>query len=398
MEAGEEVGRFLLDEQSVVMSDYESMYNSSLDKMRDIRDLFLSIIVSSVFLVVLSIVMPFVVGLSPFTLIGIGALVFVVSEVGFILGAEFIMPDDPIWLESSMKTSRDRRIKNVQILSLTLFSGLVVFSVLHLFFGIFPSLWSPLPVYLALPLTPLALPGFIVWWEEKRIRNKDSGFPGFLRTLSASASAKQATAVDVLGIFKGDEFGVLAPDVENLHKRLRIRIDEKLSWDYFFADTGSHLIERFGNMYFEGVTKGGDPKTVGDVITENFKRILRIREKRYGFVSSLIGVLYGVAVIAAATFFIGFCFVNEMIEGVEEVIGEFGEAFRVFRVGVYDIPGVHFMLTGLILANALLITFYIRAVGSSHDIGYYAHAVILLWLGIVTGLVVERFMGQLIAV
>ena len=75
-EAGEDVRRFLIDEQEVVISDYESMYEDSIHRARDLRDLFLSMILATVFLVVFSIIMPFLTGFSPFLMIGIACLLY----------------------------------------------------------------------------------------------------------------------------------------------------------------------------------------------------------------------------------------------------------------------------------------------------------------------------------
>lgn len=395
-EAGEDVRRFLIDEQEVVISDYESMYEDSIHRARDLRDLFLSMILATVFLVVFSIIMPFLTGFSPFLMIGIAILVFVVSEIGFILGTEFILPDDPIWFRPKLFTSREARIGRAEIFSLLLFGLTLGLLSAHLFFGVFSTPFLPISIYLALPLTPLIIPGLMVWREEVKIRNKDENFPSFLRTLAASASAKRAAAANVLETLKEKEFGALTLDIQNLHKRLKMRIDEKLAWDYFFAESGSNLVQRFGEMYSEGVTKGGDPKTVADVITENFKRILRIRERRYDFASSLRGVLYGITVIAAVTFFMGFSFASEMIEEVGQT--GFKTIEQVFWVRIYDPPGVHFMLVGLVLLNALLIAFYIRTVSSCDARGVYAHAVLLLWAGVVGELVVENFIRPIVAI
>lgn len=395
--AGEDVRDFLLDEQDVVISDYEAMYEDSLDRMKDFRDLFLSMIIATVFFVIFSIIVPFVAGVSPVILIGGSIAIFITSEIGFILATKFTIPEDPVWAEEEIQTERSIRLGNIQMLSLIVFAGLAGFTAIQLFFNVIPALSLPLPFYLAIPLIPLAIPGLMVWNEENQIKKRDTNYPGFIRTLSASAAARDTTPVNILETLKEKDFGALTQNIQDLYKRLKMRAEESLAWDYFSADTGSYLISKFNSMYFEGTSKGGDPKAMGDIVTKNFKRIDRIRKRRDGFGNSLTGILYAITVVAVATFFIGFTFGKEMVRKVAETVsGSVGEIASAFHTQIYDLPAIRFMLIGVVIVNALLISSYIRSVRGGHEVSSYAHVAFLAWIGVTVAYLAEEILANFI--
>lgn len=390
--AGEDVRDFLLDEQEVVISDYEAMYEDSLDRLQDFRDLFLSMIVATVFFVLFSIIIPFVSGVSPVLLIGATIVIFVASEIGFILATMFTLPEDPIWSKTERVTERFSQVGQAQIISIMAFLGLTAIVAAQILFDIIPFLSIPLSFYLVIPLVPLAVPGLLVWREEGKIKRRDTNYPGFIRTLATSASARDATNVSILESLKEKDFGALTSNIRDLYKRLKMRAEEELAWDFFSADTGSHLISRFNDMYYEGTSKGGDPKSMGDLVTENFKKIDRLRKRRDGFGNSLTGVLYAATIVAIATFFIGFSFGKEMIKKIPATLHT-GEVASAFHTQIYDLPAMHFLLVIIIFANSILISKYISSVRGTHEISSYAHMVLLAWIGVIVAYLVENVLG-----
>lgn len=395
--AGEDVRNFLLDEQEVVISDYESMYEDSLTRLEDFRDLFLSMIIAIVFIIIFSLIVPFLTGVNPLLLVGASAAVFAVAETGFIIATKITIPEDPIWAKTERVTEQFDYLGRTQIISTIIFIGLTVFIAGQIFFEIIPALSLPLSFYLAIPLTTLAIPGLLTWQEESRIKRRDKNYPGFIRTLSTSASARDANTVNVLETLKDKDFGDLTTNIQNLYKRLRMRAEEKLAWDFFSADTGSHLISRFNDMYFEGTSEGGEPKTMGDIVTENFKRITRLRERRERFADGLTGVIYTITIAAFAAIFIGYKFGEEMIRMILSLI-EGAEMPAAFHAGVYDLPAINFVLIVVILLNALLTSYYMTSIRGSSKVSSYTHVVFLAWIGIIVAFLIKNILGEFLII
>ncbi len=379
--AGEDIRDFLIDEQDVVISDYEAMYMDSLSRMDDFRDLFISMILATVFFVVFSIIAPFITGVPPLLLLGMALGIFIASEMGFILATLFTLPEDPIWGDMEIEADWESRMGRAQLFSIIAFAGLAIFSAAHLIFGFFRGIPLPLPVLMALPLTPFVVPGLMTWRKEGEIKKKDENYPGFIRTLATSASASDATTEEVLDSLREKDFGALTEDIRNLYKRLKMRAEEALAWDHFSADSGSYLIRRFNDMYLEGTGHGGDPKSMGGIVMENFKKINRIRNRREGFGGTITGVLYGISSAAITAFFIGFYFMKQMKDEIASM-SQPSEISSIFKTELYDMAEIQFVLIGAIFANAILVAVYIRAVRGGHEGSSFAHATFLVWLGV----------------
>ncbi|WP_162509164.1 type II secretion system F family protein [Thermogymnomonas acidicola] len=100
--------------------------------------------------------------------------------------------------------------------------------------------------------------------------------------------------IDALKSIVMHDFGTLTRDVRNLYKRLRYRINPVQAWRAFSADTGSHLIEVFSESYVESVELGADAGKSGNIVANNFDRVVRLRKRRHSSVTSFVGVIYGI--------------------------------------------------------------------------------------------------------
>ena len=78
-----------------------------------------------------------------------------------------------------------------------------------------------------------------------------------------------------------------------------------MAWDYFAAECGSNIIEKFSRMFVEGVKSGGKPDQIGKIISENFVAIVTLRKSRYQTASNFKGLLYGLVAGMAFSLFVG---------------------------------------------------------------------------------------------
>ncbi|TRZ87004.1 MAG: hypothetical protein D4R88_10020, partial [Methanosarcinales archaeon] len=151
---------------------------------------------------------------------------------------------------------------------------------------------------------PFALTGYFARKEEELIKRKDDNFAAFVRALGSTAGARGGIIRDSLRNLTYHDFGPLTPDINELYKRLETRINKIMSWNYFAAGTGSNLIERFGTIFAEGIDKGGKPEAIGDIVGDNFMRIVSLRKLRYSLATSLLGEVYGLTGGIAFTMFL----------------------------------------------------------------------------------------------
>jgi flagellar protein FlaJ len=65
--------------------------------------------------------------------------------------------------------------------------------------------------------------------------------------------------------------------------------------------------------------------------------------------------------------------------------------------GAYDIPLIEYLLTLIILFNALLSSLMIRQVDGGHKVNSYLHFVALTWIGSVLAVATSYLTGALIS-
>jgi flagellar protein FlaJ len=257
----------------------------------------------------------------------------------------------------------------------------------------------PLPMYAAVPVTPLLIPGIVVRQAEQRVKARDEEFPSFIRALGATEGAKQSTTSAVLESLRRKDFGVLTRNVDNLYKRLNMRIEPARAWRYFTAETRSYLIQVFSEMYLIGREMGGSPKQLGELISENMNEVLQLRQQRSQETTTLIGLLYGITAASTFAFFIGLQVVNILAQmSLSLDAGSRLDVGSLINTGVYNIPLIEFLLIIIIMFSAMLSALMVRTVDGGHKANTYMHFVILSWIGALTGTFTKWLVTQFLQI
>lgn len=403
LEAGQELDEFLFQEQDVLIDKYSTIYRQSLTNLDVVKDLYLSIIISMTFALVFAIVLPLLTGNDPTLTTSIVIVLFVFIQIGFFFLIRAIVPDDPIWyLEEGFRTRTKKLLFGSTVVGVSLSSILIVLMTLA-FFGAIPGTQTvhfgaiPLLMYLPIATLPLLIPGTVFWFEERRVVDRDRDFPNFIRALGTSESAKQSTTSEVLATLRHKDFGPLTPDVNNLYRRLNMRLSTEKSWRLFTGDTHSYLIQKFSEMYLVGRDMGGGPKRLGELISENMSQIVNLREERHQQTTTLIGVFYGITAASSFAFFIGLELAL-MLSGFDinldgDVIGG-----QLIHTEQYDVPVLRFLVVLVLIFNAFISSLVIRVADGGHFGNSYFHFTALLWVGAVTGTITEWLVDMIITV
>lgn len=397
--AGQPLSEFLLAEQDVMIGQYVTVYESTLSDIEVMKDLYMSMILSMTFALVFAIVLPILTGTNPTLTVAAVLVMFVFVQLGFYFVIRTMSPHDPVWYHpEKLRPTAEGRILASLVVGGLLSLVFVFLAALGLF-GIGPvglhtfllqdSL--PEPLYVAIPLTSLLIPGFVLRHEEQLIIGRDEEFPSFIRALGASESAKRSTTSDVLSTLRTKDFGPLTDGINDLYRRLNMRLDPALSWRYFAADARSYLIQKFSEMYLMGREMGGSPRRLGELISTNMNEVNQLREQRRQATTTLIGLLYGITAASAFAFFIGLEVVA-ILSGMEidlQATQQLGVG-QLIHTEVYDIDLIRYLLFVIILFNALLSAVMIRTVDGGNKSNSLIHFVLLTWLGCLTAVVTTR--------
>ncbi|MFW5900544.1 MAG: flagellar assembly protein FlaJ, partial [Halodesulfurarchaeum sp.] len=257
----------------------------------------------------------------------------------------------------------------------------------------------PLPIYAAVPTTPLLIPGLVARREETDIKNRDAEYVSFIRALGASETAQQTTTTAVLSTLRRKDFGALTQNIDELYTRLKMRLSPEAAWRFFTADAQSYLIQKFSEMYLIGRQMGGDPKHLGELISENMNEVLQLRERRDQSTMTLIGVIYGITAAATFAFFIGLGIVEQLSAMTLDMNTPAGFDFNsLINTDVYDIDLIEFLLTLTVLVNAMFSALIVRVVDGGHKVNSFMHFVFLTWLGAVVGSMTIELVGSLLGI
>ncbi|MDF9744662.1 archaellar assembly protein FlaJ [Natrinema salsiterrestre] len=399
---GQRISDFLMDEQDTIIQQFVTRYEADLAKLDVMKELYMSMMLSVAFILVFAIVLPILIGTNPTLLIGGTIVMFSIVQVAFIYAIHVISPYDPLWyIEETEGTGPLNRIPRAMAIGIgcSIVLGIVMIAAM---LGYVPPIAdrAPLPIMAAIPVTPLLLPGWRMRQEEQKVKVRDGEFPSFIRALGAVESVKQTSTGSVLESLRRKDFGALTDNIDALYKRLNMRIDDIRSWRLFAAETGSYLIQKFGDMYVVGRQMGGDPKVLGQVISENQNEVLKVREQRQQATMTLIGVLYGITASAVFSFFVGLEVVEIMMDITSEMnLGEQSDiAGSILNTEQYNIRTIEFLLILTIIINAGLSAVMIRLTDRGHMISALVHFVFLTWLGAVVAVVTQYVVNVVISV
>ncbi len=408
--AGQSLEDYLISEQQQIIQNYKTVYQGTLDNLEVMKDLYLSMILSMTFALVFATVLPVLTGTDPTMTVSAVIVMYVFVQSGFYLAIRSMAPYDPVWFHPEEYPSDiERRVDRATYAGLGL-AGLLLFVSFGGMLGVSPVTLGdvfffmdevPLPFYAATPITPLLLPGIVLRRQEKLIKARDEEFPSFIRALGATEGAKQSTTSMVLRTLRKKDFGPLTPNIDDLYKRLNMRIEPAEAWHYFTADCRSYLVQTFSEMYLVGREMGGSPKQLGELIAENMNEVLQLRQQRNQATTTMIGLLYGITAASTFAFFIGLQVVNILSSlslDLDTSNNPGFDAGSLIHTEVYDIPLIEFLLIIIIMFGAMLSALMIRTVDGGHKANTYLHFVLLSWIGALTAVATKYLVTQFLAV
>ncbi|MBU0762815.1 MAG: hypothetical protein KKD39_07290 [Candidatus Altiarchaeota archaeon] len=379
---GERLDYFLLQEQSAVMEDFETEYRQSLQTMSLVQDALVSLTIAVAFMMAVAFMLPLIMGYDIYVLVALSGASLLVIDILSIIFIDLFLTHDDICHKLPIKPKEYLEMKAMFMPILA-----VVFVLLIVVLWLRPfGLWVSLLV--AFAVSPLAIIGYNAKEFEGEVIKKDMAFPAFVRSLGGSMSARGGSLYGTLGPLRVHEFGVLNEPVERLYKRLLIRCDKFHSWLYFAGETGSSLIQRFGTIFIQVVTLGGDPEKASEIISNNFIKLLSLRELRLQLASSVKGVYYGTLVGVSGSAFASLRMVGILDATFKKSFSAIASTPSVASltqgllpsVGNIDMLLVEEILFWILVIHAFFSAYSIKMVDGGSRWACFLDFVIMLWL------------------
>ncbi len=389
METGQELEPFLRNEQSVVMKEYATLYETAIYQIETWKEIYISVILSGAFFTLFAIITPILTGSSPEGLL-LGVLAFLLfMEVLLLMVLRLRLPADKLVHGLDIRTSEDRRRRLFLLWSVAVSAVLVV--------GLVAFAPWDVAISFALGVSPMAVSGWMANRAEELIKKREDNYAAFIRSLGASQAARGGSSREVLKQVKAHNFGPLSAVVHNLYARLTWRLDDPAAWKYFSAESGSYVVDAFTDMFREGIRTGGKPDRIGEIISDNVVRILNLRKSRYSTAGTFRGILIGITASMAFVMFSGIAILSilgELFTSTStEVDPELAPVQLDFDV---NIALVTLLMVVLLAVHSLMASIMLKMVdggGFAAGLGVF---VVMMWLSAVLLVLSQRVLPRVL--
>ena len=401
IDSGVEHREFIEIEQKAVLQEYKTMYETSNDNIVIINEVYVSMLISIIFVMSLGIVLPFIMGAETITMfVYLSSFMLIVAEGMLLYLLRAMAPPDEIWHLTGEKGELDNRLskyfKSFLLLSLTIGS---IFFILK--FSISNPLIQMIPfeIIVAVSITPLLLIGIETLREEENISRKERNFLGFLPSLGSISTMRGGKINESIYYLSEKDYGVLTKHIRNLYRRLRTRINDDDAWEWFGVDTGSNYIQRASEMFREATYAAANPRTASRMIAENIRKIRDLRVKKITIVKSSTALFGGI------TFGISFAIYISLIisKHLNEVMIATGDPFSnlndISVEGLLETvpPEVYyniFLIIFIVLfIHSFMMAITIKTLRGSHIFITFLYLVPFVWIIAITSVAVEIGVG-----
>ncbi len=383
LETGQDLESFLAREQSVVLREYTAIYENSIYRIEDWKDLYMSAVMSGAFFAIFAAIMPLLVGGDPSTLL-LGVFAFtIVLEIMLMSLLQARLPVDQLFTNVDVET-KETRAHNLSLqvgFPLALFCALGA-SLIGLGLG-----WIATAA-----ATPLAIAGLMSQAEERRIKRREENYPAFIRSLGAAIEARGGAVKEILAHVKRHNFGPLSTLVDRLHARLHWRIDDDLAWKHFSAESGSDAIENFTTMFVEGTRNGGKPAAIGEMISRNMTGMIGLRAGRYNAASSFRSLVFSLTGAMAFVMFIGVGVLDNMSNIFSSVQADTTRSLGIGLNFDYDASTVTNLVIAILIGHAAVAAILIKLMDGGRFTGGLFHMWVMILLSAILGYGTQRLM------
>ena len=311
VEAGQPLEEFMRSEQDTFQEEFNTLYDTRLEAVDTLREIYISITTTGMFLLVVAGIhlVLFMTGSlddDPWTVlvrirwILLAALIYSLLQVFGLIFFIVLIPDDDLFARNDVATPYTIRMRRTWAMAAMIGLGIILsiftagFVVDYTFIAENWDRYGLLSI--AIVATPFAFPAYLVSREEKSVRRRDESYPGFIRALGGTAQARSAEPSATVRALKDIDFGALNTSIDMLEKRLSMRINSDNSWTWFAADTNSMMVSRFIRIYLEGAQTSGEPAGVAELVSKNTTNLLSLRRRRALSSGTMQGVAFGVLV------------------------------------------------------------------------------------------------------
>ncbi|MCD6411895.1 MAG: archaellar assembly protein FlaJ [Thermoplasmata archaeon] len=392
---------FIEQEQGGVIEEYKTMYESSNENITILNEVYVSLLIAITFLMSFGIVMPMLTGLADMNLyVSLSSFLLIAVELLLLYLLRSMVPSDEIWPQTGEKGEMESKLTKIFQLTFALSMILLAFFILlkyklRLGFENIPN-----ELLFAVALTPLIIPGIKVYVEEKNIFRREKNFLGFLSALGSISTMRGGKINEAVHYLSEKDYGILTPHIKALYRRLRTRINDDASWEWFGVDTGSNYIQRASEMFREATYAAANPRDVARMITENIRKIRDLRIKKHAILKTTTSLFAGITFGMALSVYTSLLIVRHLNEIWLQAGNPF-ENISFINIGpiVSVIPqstlaGISNMVFFVLVIHSLILSLTIKVLRGSHKLIIPLYFVPFVWIVAITSVAVNFLLSS----
>ena len=270
LQSGEDEKEFLLREAHIIGEEYTNRYAREVESLKKWTDSYVALVVAASLIVIVAVISMMIYPVGVGMVVGLAVAMVCIS----CLGAWIIYVSAPAEIKTRSGGPSSELQKHGALLFKLLLPVAVIVGAAMLLSGAGLG-WTVIVV--GLLIFP---PGMLIKRDDQNLTKKDNAIPTVVRVLGGVTSATGSTLTESLGKIDRRSMGDLMPEVTSLRYRLSAGIDPSLCWGALVDETGSELVERTVQMFWDPIRMGGEPGDVGRAAAFYSSRIAFLRATR----------------------------------------------------------------------------------------------------------------------
>ena len=405
LDSGVDHREFIETEQDAVLQEYKTMYEASNENIVILSEVYVSMLIAIIFVMSFGIVLPIIMGTEDMNMfIYLSSFMLILSEGALLYLLQSMIPADEVWHLTGEKGEIEESINKIfkfSILASLLLGSVLFFAKYQLSVPFIQII--PFEILASISLTPLVITGAKVFIEEGNISRMEKNFLGFLPALGSISAMRGGKINESVYYLSQKDYGILTKHIRHLYRRLRTRVNDDDSWEWFGVDTGSNYIQRSSEMFRESTYAAANPRKVGRMISENIRKIRDLRIKKFTIVNTTTALFAGI------TFGISFAIYVSLVisRHLNDIMIETGDPFASSEIDVGAILSTvppeaftyTFMIVFIVLVmHSFMMAITIKVLRGSHILISLLYFVPFVWTVAITAVFVDVGLGGYLAV
>ena len=398
---------FIETEQGAVLEEYKTIYEASNENITILNEVYVSLLIAIIFIMTLGIVLPMIMGANDMNMfIFLSSFLLIVSEALLLYLISSMVPKDEVWHLTGEQGDMELKLKKMFRNSVVLCIAIGAVLGLGKFYLQLPIInMFSLEMIIAIALTPLFFPGLKALRIEGEITRKEKNFLGFLPALGSIATMRGGKINESVYYLSEKDYGVLSQHIKDLYRRLRTRINDDDSWEWFGIDTGSNYIQRSSEMFRQATAASANPRDVSRMISENVRKIKDLRVKKYSVIHTSAALFAGITFAIVFSVFTALVIsrhLNDLL--IESTAGNPFESAQLDIGAILStIPPQAYVYSFSIIfivfvIHCFMLAYTIRNLRGSHKLVTLAYFIPYVWVVAVTAFGVDNVLTKALGI